>query len=330
MYDLAYILAIYNQPLKKILRTINSLLLQTDVNSMIIIADDGSKANNREEIEQYFKIRNYNNYLFLESKKNMGTVSNLYRCREYCGARYTKLISPGDCIYGYHSMRLWIDYMDSNGCDASVANVIYYNADDKFKVLRLTQCPWDVSVYKKQNKKKIREMMLVKNDLWLGAATLCRTNILFNYLELIHGKVKYGEDNIYRIMAADEINLGFVDRDLILYERGNGVTSISTYSEGWHRKLMNDWTITTKIIIENHLKERKFKKRFLYIAKWKIKSTIRKSNFRKSGFIKIIKELVPLYFRMPDILFWHIKLTIFPRYSGEPDMMMVREIMEHR
>ncbi len=328
MYEIAYILLTYNQMVKKTIQTINSILLQKDTDAMIIIADDGSKYNYRKEIEDYLQNSGFSAYTFLENETNMGTVSNIYRCKEYCSSKYVKLISPGDLMYGFKTMRRWIDYMDEQQLDASVSNVFFYNDEEKFKVLKMRQCPCDIKPYITLNKRKIKDRMLIKNDLWLGAATLIRKDVLFEYLGMIVGKVKYGEDSIYRIMAADEKRISVFNHETVLYERGQGVTSESLYDDSWRNKLMQDWKVTTNLIIDEHIEDDHLRNRIVFVSNWKNKATVRISNVKKTEVFQIARQVIPLYFKMPSMLIWHLRLVMFSRYRENIDMEIVESIMK--
>lgn len=314
--EITFIVLTYEQRLDWTLVTIHSILIQKNTNIKIIVADDGSKKNHKEEIIQYFRQNNFTNFVFLESSANHGTVSNVARCHPYCDSEYVKFISPGDNIYGEYSIRQWLDFTRDNNVDVSFCDYFTYCYDD-YGMIKTTlshQCPRCVEVYDRFQTDRIKSNMLIKNDLILGAITLGKTDVMFRYLNEIKNKLWYSEDSIYRIMAADEVRIGHFKKVALMYESYSGVSFQSTTNEALHQRQMDDWFNTTKIIASDHIKDQKFRKKFLFVSAWKRNSTVRKSNLKEKNIIYLIKEFIPLYFKVPSLLLWHASIVVRPKY----------------
>ncbi len=314
-YDVTVIVATYNQNLEKIFLTLQSILEQRKVKIQIIVADDGSKENHFVEIKSFFYYNKFLDYILLPSDKNNGTVINYARCFEQCKSKYTKLISPGDFLYGSTILYDWINHIEKMYAKISFCDAIFYQREgNKFKPIKVMAAPQVVSVYNK-SLNRVRNNQLIYNDLWLGASILSQTELMAEYFREIVGKVKFGEDNIYRLMAFREVESSYFPQNGILYEYGAGVSNSIDMSNVWHKRLMKDWFTTSQLILELPQKHNKFYRRFKYFSNWKINSTIQFNFINNHGIIRIIKELFPLYAHIPMMLLWHLRIYLFSRYT---------------
>lgn len=317
-YDISVIVATYNQELSKTLKTINSILIQKGVTIQLIIADDGSESNNFVHIKNYLEGKGIENYTLLQNDRNVGTVKNIIRCRSICNSKYTKLISPGDFLYGEFVLKKWMDFMEGASIAVSFSNVIYYeNINDNIKPIKFKAFPQNIQIYKSKNKYEKRTLyQLVYNDYWLGSSVLCRTDVMFKYLKLIEGKVKYGEDNIYRIMASDEIDRGYFECSTMLYEYNIGVSSLAQKDDKWHKALLKDWYVTSQIILENSFLPKRVKEKLCFFSNWKRTNGNRGFSTGNMGFGKFVLKLIWLYINIPGLFFLHVKRYIHPRYTN--------------
>ena len=98
MYKVSVIVVMYNPIPEKLWLTLNSIINQEKVDLEIVIADDGSKNNLFDAIEEYMKKNDFSNYKFVYHKQNQGTVLNCYDGVNQASGDYIKLISPGDLL----------------------------------------------------------------------------------------------------------------------------------------------------------------------------------------------------------------------------------------
>lgn len=328
-YDISVIVATYNQDIHRTLLTIHSIIIQKEVTIQLIIADDGSDRNNFIHIRSYLENQNVKNYILLENDNNVGTVRNYTRCRNVCNSKYTKLISPGDFLYGDHILKEWMDFMESGNFAASFSDVIYYqDIDDIITPIKFKSFPQNIQIYKSDKHYEKRAFyQLVYNDYWLGSAVFCRTDVLFCYLEIISGRVKYGEDNIYRIIAGDDLPRGYFECDTMLYEYNVGVSSQAQKDDSWHNALLKDWYTTSQIILGKASLSIKLKKKLAYFSHWKMKNKNRGFSKGNTGFWKFVLRLLELYVHIPGLFFWHLRRYIHPRYTSMSlDMEKVNRI----
>ncbi len=328
-YDISVIVVTYNQDVNKTLTTIHSILIQKDVTIQLIVADDGSDCDNFTYIKNYLESKKVEGYVLLNNNDNVGTVKNIIRCKSVCNSKYTKLISPGDFLYGDFVLKKWMDFMERGALAASFSNVIYYqNVDNTITPIKFKSFPQNTQIYQSKDKYGKRAFyQLVYNDYWLGSAVFCRTDVMFQYLKLIDGKVKYGEDNIYRIMAGDEIRRGYFKCNTMLYEYNIGVSSLAQRDDKWHRALLNDWYVTSRIILANSSLPKRVKKKLQFFSNWKMENANRGFSVGNMRLGRFILKLIVLYMNIPGLFLWHLKRYIHPRYTSTSlDMKLINRI----
>lgn len=315
-YDVSIIVATYRQETSKIILTIKSILDQKNVRFQIIVTDDGSEDNHFEELRVFFGEEKFDDYVLLDSDCNQGTVKNFIKGVEASNSDYVKFISPGDLLFGDNVLSEWIECMRSNCAEVSFSDVIYYQIkEDNIELIKCRTAPQDTKIYKRADGRYIKNLVLF-NDVWLGAAVLCKTETLKKYLDMIAGKVVLLEDGIYRIMGYDKVSCCHFEKEAIFYEYGVGVAS-STFDvkSDIHIKLVKDWKTVSEIILDMPVINRRFEKKFRYFVQWKEKSRISFSMSKFKLIRMLCKELIPLYLHIPEMLVWHIKIFLFKRSS---------------
>lgn len=252
IFDITVLVATYNPVEDKLYKTLKSILVQNNIDCQIIIADDGSKEFNLDNIENFFETNNFFNYHIVKNEKNQGTVKNIKSGIEFCRGKYVKLISPGDYLYDDNVLKKWFEFMESESAEWSFGDAIYYSLDenDNFVVRKEYANPQDVRPYIIKKQEKCVRNYLISNDLVLGASTLCRTDIMNEYLDLIVDRVVYAEDNIYRIMMYDGKVATYFSQNVVLYEFGSGIST--SKSDEWSKKLLLDGNNTNDIIYNNN------------------------------------------------------------------------------
>ena len=328
-YDVAVVVAIYNQCLSKIILTVKSILVQKDISIKIVIADDCSKNNHFFDIENFLLLNGCNDYEILSSEENKGTVFNLLRSIDYCDSEFVKFISPGDALFDEYSLSQWVGWTREKKALVTFSDAIYYEKIDggKYRCVKEHTYPQNVSVfYDCINTEKQMYYQVLCNDYWLGAATLINTFIAGKYLNKINGIVKYGEDNIYRLMAYDGVMRCYYPNNAILYECNTGISSLGSRGERWHKTLMEEW-YQTSLIILNYMDKNNDanKEKFEALIKWKYDSAFRGSKLKDKKLKKLFRELIPLYLKFPRLLFWHVKTIVNERCSNMVDDTVVEE-----
>ena len=196
-YQVSVAVLTYNPNTEKLLDTLQSVLLQKDIAYQIVIADDGSAEPGFAAAEQFFAASGFTDYVFVRNEENRGTVFNVLSALEQCGGTYVKLISPGDLLGGESILAEWTGQLEHSGAAVSVSDAIYYTRQSgTIRPVVEKAHPQLISCYQNGDIEQARYQHLIHNDLFLGAATLCRRDVMLRYITEIAGKVIYAEANI--------------------------------------------------------------------------------------------------------------------------------------
>ena len=235
LINVSVVVASYNPNLDKLLKTINSIIIQQNITFQIIITDDGSKNDYFFELEQFFNNIKFKNFILIKNKINMGTVKNIKKALDICDGTYTKLISPGDCLYDKYTLYRW---------------VTYYMSENEVKFVRHKAWPQNTFVYKDTfiDNSKIINNYLLFNDTIHGATLIGKTLIYKKYFEMGIDIIKYAEDCLYRLMVFDGVSIKFFPYNVIFYEYGSGISTRP--DKKWQSILKKDIQATDKIILE--------------------------------------------------------------------------------
>lgn len=227
--------------------TLDSIVSQKYIDIEIIITDDGSKEDLFPKIKSYFEECTFKNYKLIKNKDNKGTVSNLNSGLLCANGNYAKVISPGDVLVHENVLRNWIDFNNNNNLRWSFSDAIYYigNHND-YECIRVMAHPQNIDVYNQHNFQKCRWNYVVLDDYALGATMISDTSLLKEYVNKILGKIKYAEDNVWRIMMFDGVVGGYYPQNTILYEFGSGVSTKK--NTDWSEKLIKDFRSANEIM----------------------------------------------------------------------------------
>lgn len=237
--DISVCVLTYNPKWNKLIETIDSILIQEDINYEIVISDDGSKEFFFDELVEYFKSKNFENYKLVPAKENQGTVLNVKKAIDNSKGVYIKLISPGDMLYKSDALFRWCKALKDSRSKWSFAKAIFYNDEAGVrKAIAAKACPQIIETYLSGDEKKSRWNSVVNMDLVLGAAIICDKELMSKYINRIAGKVIFAEDNIYRMMLFDGEMPCFYCENTILYEYGSGISTSA--NAVWAKRLLKD------------------------------------------------------------------------------------------
>ena len=294
--DISVIVLTYNPNLEDLCNTLKSIVVQKDINFEIVISDDGSSIFDEITIKKFFESNQFDNYCILRNENNQGTVINALEGVKRANAEYVKLISPGDCLYKCDVLyKIYSDLKETeNGF--LFGNAIYYKKDnnnDKFEILGEKKHPIHFRLYEKDSvlyRILAKENYVILNDVCLGAATAGNRQLFLEYLCKIEGKIKYGEDSIYRLMMVDNIRYSYLNTPIIWYQYGTGVST--NKNSFWSIALNKDLEAGDKII-ESSLNHDFFHIRFRLMMK-----------------LKRLLGKKSKYFIFPEMVLLKIKYTI--------------------
>ena len=247
--DVSVVVASYNPVWEKLRRTLCSIIFQKNISIEVIIVDDGSEHNLFDNIRILFDSYNFKEYTLMDSSVNQGTCMNSFRGMKIAQGKYIKFISPGDYLYEDDTLKKLFDYAEKNSLEVCFGEAIYYSETiGEFKIWEVTHCPCNMHIYTDKNieENALKLNYLVLSDFALGASFFSKTNITVEYLEKIIEKVKYGEDNIYRLMVLDGIKIHYFQSKIIWYEFGIGIST--SKNRKWGEKVKKDIIAANKII----------------------------------------------------------------------------------
>lgn len=291
----------YNPSWEKLKRTLCSILLQKNISIQIIVADDGSAINYFEDIEKIFLKYSFKEYILLPSSENKGTCENFYRTTMVAKGEFIKGISPGDYLYDENTLAEFYLFSKKNAVTVCFGDAIYYSDDSRgFICYKTLTQPHNLKIYnmkycsEKQKRRVIRLNYLVISDLICGAALFVKTELCAQYLKKIVGKVKYAEDNIFRLMILDGLDMHYYNRKIVWYEYGTGISTQN--SKKWADLLKKDFDVTNDIMLQTKKSTDFFGYRY--------------KCFLRFGAKKIMKDLF-----FPEAFFFQIYRRIFPSYT---------------
>lgn len=247
-YEVTVAVVTYNPNNEKLILTLNSIVAQKNVNVQIVIGDDGSKTKNFDQIRQHFVDCNFSDYKIVENSVNQGTVKNLLSAVEVSDGEYVKAIGPGDLLYSENTLREWIDDMKRKKTKVGFGYTANYREyDDSITSASARAFPQDTSVYEgEKNARLLKEHYLIFEDICTGVATIADSQLMLYYLNKIAGKVKFAEDNIFRLMIFDDIKVSFYHENVILYEYGDGISTSN--NSVWLQRIQDDWNAASDIM----------------------------------------------------------------------------------
>lgn len=298
---MSVIVAAYNPVYEKMILTIDSIICQKDVNIELIVTDDGSENNYFDEIKEHLRNKGVINFELIEHKENQGTVLNVYDGVIKSGCKFVKIISPGDILASDDVLYEWIQQMIYKDYGWSFSDAVYYCKEkDKYVAVESKAHPQIVEPYLKEEDDVCRWNYVVNDDIAMGATLLCTRPLFEEYLLRIIYKVKYAEDNVWRLMMYDGIIPYYHPLETVLYECNTGISTSG--GDRWSKLLSADWAVANKIMFENPNEEDNLQKE------------MRKYVFREYSNNRILRKieelLIPGRFRIS------IKRKIHPRLSN--------------
>ena len=237
--EVSVVILTYNSELKKIYRTIDSILCQEEINFEIVISDDGSDCNHFNKIEKYFLGVGYSKYKFIDNNTNNGIVKNCLIGSIEATGEYLFITSPGDLLYDKHVLRDFYNYSKKNHSKICFGDYVYYTAKDGNIVIYddLALAPNVVSIYN-SSLKNYRISYTFSGNI-CGASIFRERIYAIKTFEIISKYAKYMEDNTSIAFAlAEKTPVHYYNRNIVWYEYASG---ISTKDEKWNKILMEDY-----------------------------------------------------------------------------------------
>ena len=270
-YDVSVIVLSYNPDLEKMAQTLDSILMQRRIKLQIIVADDGSKSSPKDWLVNYFQEKGFNDYILVINEENGGTVLNYLSGLKVSLGKYTKAISPGDMLVSPTTLAKWYDFLERSGKGWAFSEAVYYTLEDgERKCVTSKAIPNMTRPYFEHRDKLCRWYYIADGDIALGSTMMGLTALQLKYAERIAGRVKYAEDNIWRLMMYFGDVGAYYPRPTVYYEYGTGISTVK--SNAWREKIIADWDTASEIMMESKASADKLQKKMLQALKRKKKN----------------------------------------------------------
>ncbi len=300
-YDVSIIVCIYNPDFEKMIRTLKSVVRQRGIKYEVIVSDDGSKESNYDRLNMFFTDNGFEDFIIIESNENRGTVINQYEAMMVASGKYIRGVSPGDFFADDYSVYKFFRYAENNKAVICFGDLIYYDSDNsgRMRTLRKINSPRHPELYEDtgKNARAIDENYLVFNESISGASFFYKRDITLKYLALLKNRVKFTEDQVFRLMAVDGIRPLHMPELVMFYEFGTG---ISTGKDCYWDKMIKDDIRTIREIIRGYISNNSFfYRRFKFSLKFCnypfLYKAVRVFFFPRGAFRELIYMINPRY-----------------------------------
>lgn len=313
--QVSIIIVLYNSDMIKAERTIKSAVSQKNIDFEIIVSDDGSKDNPKENIKAIFKKYNFTNYKININPKNVGTVKNILSALELSSGKYVYCISPGDMIYDDNTINCFFKFAEKNNASVCFGNYFDYRiVNDKPEILGRVSSSARIPFYCEKKSFTMYKLLIMFGEGILGPAFFRERNYALKYIGQVSEVSKYVEDNTSVICSlADKVPIYYYDKKICWYECDTGI-SRSGNSE-WNNRLFDDFRKTFELLIAHYPKDT--------ILRAAYKKSYSKENSGKFFSVLVLLIRHPIAC-LKKILLKHEKAIII----SEKDKNLLREKLE--
>lgn len=249
------IVCTYNSDWEKLQETLEHLIIQKNVSLEIIVTDDGSLNNYKDELTSFFESKKFNLYFLNLNKENQGTVKNIKSALENAKGEYVYLTSPGDFLYDAYVLADFYKFAKKNQSKAVFGRAVYYSIEEGNKsVKHVINRPEYPDLFSKKYKQKLQKLMIFGGVKILGAIYFREKDYFIHYINLIEKYVVYTEDStiaLFSVLQGDRVD--FYDRKMIWYEYGTGISTEK--SEKWLSVLREEYKAIEKLAVESVKKD---------------------------------------------------------------------------
>lgn len=246
--EFCILLVSYNPKLKQLLNTIDSVLCQKNITIQIVIADDGSKNNFYKEIELYLKKQFFYEYTFVYHKENFGTVKNIIYALPYCKGCYLKIIGAGDMLSSLDALNLVYNKFETEKCKIIFSKMENYRLDKSDKIYSIkSKIPITINKYKNPKFNYKKDIVTYSNNI-SGASMFFEFDTFLLLITEIDNIVLFAEDYIQYLAILKGFDIKFIDKYLIFYEYGTGIST----SEKANSKIKEDHINFIKYVYDNY------------------------------------------------------------------------------
>lgn len=259
--QVSVVILTYKPNLKKLIRTVKSVVSQKNVDLEIIVSDDGSENDYFSNLEAFFDSNDVRNYVFNKNKQNVGTVKNIISGISKANGKYVYLISTGDMLYDDYVIKDFFDFSEENNSKIVFGQHLCYYEDLKDVIISKNIFPSNTCVYNKSFKSYKTAFLL--GDFLVGPTYFREKNNFCELLKDIEECSIYVEDTTTTIFAlAKNVPIHYYPRKIVWYEKGFGISQ--GIGNGWGKKVEDDVINTLKKAIHEYPKDKIIRAGYYY------------------------------------------------------------------
>lgn len=224
---ISIIVCTYNSNVKQLKSTLFSAIMQQNIETEIIITDDGSKSFEEDVINEFFEQYSYINYKILKHDTNQGTVKNIYDGLQHSKGEYVYLISPGDYFYNSTVVYELYNFCNCYHLDVCFGDAIYYsNSSDELKIYKTLFPKCKFQYLNGYFNPFLAQVAFFSGQQPVGASYFRKRDVFEQYLKLILGKVQYIEDfPTSASMLLDKKKIIAFNKPVVWYECDSGISN---------------------------------------------------------------------------------------------------------
>lgn len=281
LYDLSVIIVNYNT-VDLLVRCLDSVASQSNVNSEVIVVDNASRDNSIEEIS-----KNYPWVKLIASRQNLGFAGANNKALNACKGKYIYYLNP-DTEVRPGAFKCMIEYMDSHP-EVGLAGTRLVNPDGSFQSSVEKRYPGE-----RHAKRELEEL---KGDIaWvMGASMIVRRDIIEALKGFDESFFLYGEDMdlCLRVRKAGSL-IGYIQKAVVVHWGGQSERN-SLPVEVWEKKFEAEFIFYKKHYTKRAIQA--IKRANLIQAYWRIITlsiTIPFSGNKKNSINKLEKYKLSL------------------------------------
>lgn len=222
---LSIVLLTYNSSIENIRKTLESIVPQSLNDFELIISDDCSSVDIREQVETLLHSYGISNYKYIRQQSNVGTVKNLLSACKLASGKYIKPIGAGDLFFCEQTLLEMVTFMESKCSDIAFGMLRSFSVAGDNYCEENFSAPRYLNPYIKSNNKKIKKMIIVVGDWISGASLFYKREFAIKKLEELSNSVVYCEDLIQVLAVIDGTRIDFFPKHVVWYEYGVGFST---------------------------------------------------------------------------------------------------------
>lgn len=232
MVKFSVMILCYNPEWSALRRTIDSVLLQKDIEWELIFADDCSQNDCIQKATEYLEERDYTEYQICHHEKNVGTVNNIFDALALAKGEYLKCIGAGDCLFQENTLKEIYDFMKTQKCTMCYGRMQAYRLENDKMILETFCFPKDIKAHEKGKNVRIQKNIIENHGWIVGASMFYRTDKFRQYMKQICGVVTYCEDLLQVLLLLHQETIKYYPEGVMYYELGTGIsTNVGTGNE---------------------------------------------------------------------------------------------------